>query len=399
MRVTGFIALVALAAVASGTVYFEDNFDTNPFEGRWVKSEWKEDMGAWSWTAGEWFTDGNRDKGIQTDTDMKNHAISAKMDSVASNTDKDLIVQFSVKNEKKEYSFCGGGYIKLLPAGFDQSKFGGDSPYAIMFGPDLCGYDVSRIHLIFTDKSGKNLLKTDEIKLDYDDKNEFTHLFTLIVSPDHTYKVLFDGKEKASGSIAEGWEFPNKTIDDASDKKPKDWVDDKEIDDPADKKPEGYDDIPKMIADPKSVQPEEWDEEMDGEWEPAMIDNPDFKGEWHAKKIANPDYKGEWKPAQVENKDFYEDIATYDNCEYVGFELWTVNNGSIFDNVLVTDDAEYAKAKGKELWQPKSEGEKAAKEAWEEEKKLKEAIPLFPAFVSASVFVRGSACVHSLQRD
>ena len=46
------------------------------------------------------------------------------------------------------------------------------------FGPDLCSYDVSRIHLIFN-KAGENLLKTDEIKLEYDDKNEFTHLYTL----------------------------------------------------------------------------------------------------------------------------------------------------------------------------------------------------------------------------
>ena len=35
-----------------------------------------------------------------------------------------------------------------------------------MFGPDMCAYDVSRIHLIFN-HNGKNLLKNDEIKLEY----------------------------------------------------------------------------------------------------------------------------------------------------------------------------------------------------------------------------------------
>lgn len=99
---------------------------------------------------------------------MKNHAVSAKLPKEFSNSGKDLVIQFTgtpvrvsnvganvlhtAKNERKEYSFCGGGYIKLLPAGLDQAKFGGDSPYSIMFGPDLCGYDVSRIHVIFTDK-------------------------------------------------------------------------------------------------------------------------------------------------------------------------------------------------------------------------------------------------------
>lgn len=33
-------------------------------------------------------------------------------------------------------------YIKLLPSSVDQSKFGGDSEYSIMFGPDICGYST-----------------------------------------------------------------------------------------------------------------------------------------------------------------------------------------------------------------------------------------------------------------
>ena len=89
---------------------------------------------------------------------MKNHAISAALEKPFSNRGKGLVVQFSVKHEKREYSFCGGGYIKLLPK-MDPKNFGGDTPYSIMFGPDMCGYDVSRIHLIFTDANGKNLLK------------------------------------------------------------------------------------------------------------------------------------------------------------------------------------------------------------------------------------------------
>lgn len=31
---------------------------------------------------------------------------------------------------------------------------------------------------------------------------------------------------------------------------------------------------------------------MDGEWEPPMIDNPEYKGEWKPKQIDNPAYKG-----------------------------------------------------------------------------------------------------------
>lgn len=159
----------------------------------------------------------------------------------------------------------------------NQDTFGGDDEYAIMFGPDLCGYDVSRIHLIFNHK-GENLLKDDDIKLDYDDKNEFTHLYTLIVNPDGTYKVLLDNKEKAEGTLEDGWAFPKKEIKDPEVSKPEDWVDVKRIADPEAVKPEGYDDIPAEIADPEAEKPDDWDEDDDGEWEPPMIDNPEYKG-------------------------------------------------------------------------------------------------------------------------
>ena len=37
-------------------------------------------------------------------------------------------------------------------------------------------------------------------------------------------------------------------------------------------------DKPEYIADPDATQPEDWDEDMDGEWEPPMIPNPDYNG-------------------------------------------------------------------------------------------------------------------------
>ena len=66
-----------------------------------------------------------------------------------------------------------------------------------MFGPDMCSYEVSRIHLIFN-KGGENLLKKDEIKLEYDDKNEYTHLYTLHLKPDNSAEVRRSKQTKAS---------------------------------------------------------------------------------------------------------------------------------------------------------------------------------------------------------
>merc|ERR1719393_741424 len=254
------LSLSALSGAAAEVYFSED------FSGDWEK---------------KWFVDEEANKGLQVTEDMRFHSISAKMDKPSTSKGKDLVLQFSAKVENHQYAFCGGGYIKLLPEGLKQETFGGDDEYHIMFGPDLCGYDVSHVHLIFNHK-GENLLKTDKISLEYSDKNEFTHLYTAHIKPDGTYEVFFDLESKAKGKIVEDWGFP----------KP-------EIDDPDAKKPEGYDDIPAQIPDPDATKPDDWDDEDDGEGEAPMVDNPDYKGEWSPKRIDNPAYKGEWKPKQI----------------------------------------------------------------------------------------------------
>merc|ERR1739848_327400 len=89
-----------------------------------------------------------------------------------------------------------------------------------------------------------------------------------------------------------------------------------------------------------------------------------------APKIVNPAYNGERSPKQIVNTEYEEGVqlAAYDSA-YIGYELWVVNNGTIFDNILVTDDLEYAKSQGEKLWRPTSKGEKEKKEAWDKENK------------------------------
>merc|ERR1711871_756718 len=379
MKFTSALFVAALCVGAcSATTYFQDKFDSSPFEGRWTHSEWKpaSDRAEFEWSAGSWPADADENKGIRTSTDLRFHAISAELDSAVppftlGEAGDDLVIQFQVKNEFREYSFCGGGYIKLLPK-MDAKKFGGDTDYAIMFGPDMCGYDVSRIHTIFTNAEGKNLLKADDIKLEYSDKNEFTHLYTLHIKADGTYEVFFDQNSKASGKIVDHWDFEKENIDDPEDKKPGDWVDEKQIDDPEDVKPDGWDDIPEQIRDPEASKPEDWDDEDDGEWEAPLIDNPEYKGEWKAKRIDNPEYKGEWKPKQIANDKYDPQLVTWKELTHVGFELWTVNNGSIFDNIYIGNSMDEANALADSTWKKFKDDEKKAKEAWDAEKKAAE---------------------------
>ena len=87
------------------------------------------------------------------------------------------------------------------------------------------------VHLIFNWK-GTNLHRNPEIPLQYDERDSFTRIFTLLLKPDNTYKVYINMKEKSSGDLHDFWSFPNKTIDDPTDQKPEDWVETRRIADP-----------------------------------------------------------------------------------------------------------------------------------------------------------------------
>jgi calreticulin len=196
------------------------------------------------------------------------------------NDKKDLVVQFSVKHEQN--IDCGGGYIKLVP-GSSKSQmkdFGGDTPYSVMFGPDICGFGTRKTHVILPYKGKNHLIKKD-IRAETD---ELTHVYTLRVMPNNTYQVLIDLQQVAEGSLEDDWDMlPPRKIKDPKATKPADWDERAQIPDPKDKKPAGWDDIPATLPDPDAKKPEDWDDEDDGEWEPPTIPNPEYKGEWKPK--------------------------------------------------------------------------------------------------------------------
>jgi len=362
---------VALVAV-SAEIYFKEQFDAS-YTDRWVTSTLKSESerGELKLSAGKAYGD-KKDKGVQTSQDARFYAFSAEMPTEIYNKDKDLVVQFSVKHEQK--IDCGGGYIKLLPTGLNQEKFGGDDKYALMFGPDICGYSNRKTHVILHyEPKGENLQVKKEVRCEHD---ELTHLYTLIIRPDNTYEVKIDGKHVEGGSLEEHFDMLEpKKIKDPEQSKPEDWVDEAKIPDPEDVKPEGYDDIPEQIPDPDAEKPDDWDDEDDGEWEPPMIDNPEYKGEWKPKMIDNPDYKGEWVHPEIENPDYKEDEnmhAVCNPCKFVGFEIWQVKAGTIFDDIIITDSEEEAQAFAAETFEKKAPGEKKMHEKAEEEQRKKD---------------------------
>ncbi|CAN8075797.1 unnamed protein product [Agarophyton chilense] len=315
----------------------------------------------------------------------RHYGISAVFSGMEDPSSTDFVVQYEFKLDQG--MTCGGGYLKLPTSGFKPAQFDGSTKYSVMFGPDKCGA-TDKVHFIFQSKNpvtGKmtehHLKNPPSVANTYDRK---THLYTLAVTKNGSFKVLVDGDVKKEGILSDSFEppvQPPKEIDDPNDKKPDDWVDDVKIPDTAATKPDDWDedapkeiidedavkpdgwldDEPEKVSDPKSKKPDGWDDEEDGEWEAPLISNPKcddvgcgewtkpmkknpaYKGKWTAPMIDNPKYVGPWKPRKIPNEEHYEvPNPALLPVTAVGLEIWTMDQGVLFDNLWIgtsLDDA------------------------------------------------------------
>lgn len=356
------LSALALVSSAYALPAFKETFDDESWTKRWTKSTWKTESGEageFTLTSGKWYGDEAEAKGVQTGPDARFFAYYADIDPAFSNDGKDLVLQFSVKHE--QMIDCGGGYIKLVPETVkeaDMKAFSGDTPYSIMFGPDICGSSTRKVHVIINYKGENHELKSPITA----ETDQLSHVYTLVIRPDASYEVFVDTESRKKGTLHEDWNMlAPKQISDPDAKKPEDWDDNPMIDDPEDKKPADWDDVPKTIPDPEAKKPSDWDDDDDGEWTAPEITNPEWRGEWRPRRIENPAYKGMWKAPLIANPDFVDDPDLYKlpPLKYVAFELWQVKAGTIFDNIMVTDSLDEAMQFAKDTWGKNHEAEKA----------------------------------------
>jgi calnexin len=387
----------------SETVVFYESFDTS-WDGRWVVSESSEYKGTWKYEQSA----GHEDFGLLASEKAKKYGIAVDVPKTVEFKDNTVVLQYDLRLQ--EGLECGGAYLKfLLPqeAGWTPSQFDNTAPYSIMFGPDKCG-STNKVHFIFRHKSPKtgeyveHHLKSPPTPVN----DKLSHVYTAVISPDNTVKILVDGEEKKTaellGSDFEPPVIPSKTIPDPDDKKPEDWDERAKIPDPEATKPEDWDeeapreildeeaekpegwldDEPDEVDDPEAEKPEDWDEEEDGEWEAPKVPNPKceeapgcgewvrptiknpaYKGKWHAPMIDNPAYKGIWKPREIDNPDYFElEKVNIEPIGAIGIEIWTMQDGILFDNILVTNDEAEAAAYRETTWKAKFDVEKAEQE-------------------------------------
>ncbi|XP_051119083.1 calnexin homolog [Andrographis paniculata] len=383
-----------------------DSFDES-FEGRWIVSQKPDYAGVWKREKSE----GHDDYGLLVSEQARKYAIVKELDEPVKLKDKTVVLQYEVRLQNGLE--CGGAYLKYLrpqEAGWIPEEFDNESPYTIMFGPDKCGA-TNKVHFILKHKNPKSG-KFVEHHLKFPPSvpsDKLTHVYTAILKPDNELRILIDGEEKQKANFLSETDFdppiiPPKTIPDPEDKKPEDWDEREKIPDPDAKKPDDWDedapmeivdeeavkpegwldDEPEEIDDPEATKPEDWDDEEDGEWEAPKIDNPKcleapgcgewkkpmksnpaYKGKWHAPLIDNPNFKGIWKPREIDNPEYFElDKPDFEPIAAVGIEIWTMQDGILFDNVLIATNEKVAESYVETAWKSKF---KIEEEKWKKE--------------------------------
>ncbi|GIY78081.1 hypothetical protein CDAR_282891 [Caerostris darwini] len=397
-----------------GNAYMAEHFDDREnFHNTWIPSEAKKEGTEESIAKydGKWAVEEAERNGLKGDLGLvlkskaHHHAIAARLDKPFLFDNKPFVLQYEVRFQNGQE--CGGAYLKLLSQvpDMDLRTFHDKTPYTLMFGPDKCGND-HKLHFIFRHRNPKNgsieekhwKRSTTVPKFDDVFKDKKPHLFTLVIKPDNRFEVLLDKQSIQKGNLLDDFSppvNPEAEIDDPNDVKPADWDEREKIPHPTATKPDDWDeDAPRQIVDPNARKPSgwldneaelipdpnaekpiDWDDEMDGEWEAPLInnpkcekigcgkwkapliDNPSYKGKWRAPLIDNPNYKGKWKPKRIPNPHYFEDKYPYKMTPIaaVGFELWSMVDGIMFDNIIITDDVYVAEHWASETFDLKRE--------------------------------------------
>lgn len=106
-------AIMATASLVSSKVYFQEDFNDDNWESRWsVPSENTNQLGSWSVNSGKFFADEKINRGLRTENNMRFYALTSPFAETFNSEGKDLVVQFSAKNEQGLN--CGGAYIKVI---------------------------------------------------------------------------------------------------------------------------------------------------------------------------------------------------------------------------------------------------------------------------------------------
>lgn len=373
-----------------GVLFFE-TFDGKATYDNWNVSQLSNYSGIWKVRTPPPPTSDIFEKMLILTTKDKYSAISTKLPKPILIREKPFILQFEFRAINNVTH--SGAYIKLFDnPDFDPKSLSNETRQFLMFGPDFNG-PKKIVSFYFFHENPKTHFKVEKSlknppKPRRDDLN---HLYTLIVRPNGTYSILIDNEYVMNGEFMDSFNppiIPPKQIPDPNVKKPSDWDDKEFIPDDSvqppnfeyekefipDKKhlnpPPGWlESEPKYIQSTKFHKPDNWDDELLGEWKPPLeknpkcekgcgkyypplVGNPNYIENWEPPMKKNPNYSGKWIQPLIDNPNYFEDYSPWKFPTFyaIGFELMTTDGNLGFNNILIADDEDSVVSWNSKFW-------------------------------------------------
>ena len=158
-------------------------------------------LGVWEVSTGECWGHQQKWLGLRTTKSRRDYLIYTNFTKPMNTIESDLIVQYTLR--LNPYVDCSGQFIKLMDSSSDMSRFSQDLPFAIKFGPDICGPSFKRVHFVIT-YNGTEYESNRPIGFTRD---SFTHGYTLIIRTNSSFTMLIDGEVVDEGTLEERFDF------------------------------------------------------------------------------------------------------------------------------------------------------------------------------------------------
>ena len=341
---------------------------------RWIAgNSTKLPQGRFDLGKGEFSVDDNESIGMQTVSYDSYYLISSKLSAPVTNkgTGKPMFFQYTFLNDQEVD--CAGQYLKFIQPGSlaNQSDLNSETPYSIMFGPDSCMGGMSSVMFIMR-KNGTYYRSKYPLKVP--NENKITHIITLGLFPNNTVLIKLDNDSTHVENLDDEFVGNDRTVLDTDAVKPADWTEEEFIKDPS------YDPtkIPDFVDDPTDRRPKLWNEKKRGKWRPRRVRNVNKpRG---PQMVPNPKYKGKWNP-QKPNPQFVANPTRYEfePIQYVAIDVMQLKPGTIFDNIVITDDEDVIAANVAE-WAERNSYETAYRSARIQEERRLEYMKEFDNF-------------------
>ena len=183
--------------------YVKETFDSGLFNNWHVPKKLRPTtrLGVWAVSAGDCW--GNQQKwlGLTTTKSHRDYIIYTNFTKPMNTITNDLVVQYTVR--LNPFVDCAGQFIKLMDSSSDMNAFSQDLPFAIKFGPDICGPSFRRVHVVIT-YNGTEYETNHPLGFV---KDSFTHSYTLIIRRNNTFAVLIDGEIADEATLDERFDY------------------------------------------------------------------------------------------------------------------------------------------------------------------------------------------------